>query len=138
MNLQEILDKLNGYDECIVRLNPRWVEAVIELKAANIAFEEYIESLKDMCFPIKLFTIDDNGHYFALCDEDYRICLDRNGCDTWKIILADKCFANIPVFLEAIDQNSDIYCFCNSPNVVRNSVGGKSFLFCKSCKKERK
>lgn len=35
------------------------------------------------------------------------------------------------------EVNSDVYCSCSIPEVIKNQAYGNSFLFCKGCRKER-
>ena len=36
------------------------------------------------------------------------------------------------------EEISDIFCHCDSSNIIHNIAGGKKFIYCRNCKKERK
>jgi len=61
---------------------------------------------------------------------DWGDCVDKEGD------------ARFPWRFKRIDNikpvnNNPAFCSCASPNIINNSVLGKTFLYCRSCKKER-
>jgi hypothetical protein len=42
-----------------------------------------------------------------------------------------------PEVLKLVRNEDNNFCSCKSPNIVKNSVLGKIFNFCRSCKKEK-
>ena len=50
----------------------------------------------------------------------------------------EEAFDLVSINVSCLEEISDIFCHCDSSNIIHNIAGGKEFIYCRNCKKERK
>jgi len=68
---------------------------------------------------IFVFPLDTLGHYYE------------------KVLISHGYREGMPLFVSAETPQSSLYCSCDHPTLVTNTVLDKTFQFCRRCKKEK-
>ena len=137
MTLEEYKKKLEIFTDKIPYREdfPDDIELVIEINDDNRA--DVIDKLSylgwDFC---KDYSFDKSIFFFITDEEELEFIDDGEFEDYEKLyeLHIRTPYLYVP-FVTKINNN--LYCSCASPNLVQNQVLGKSFQYCRQCKKEK-